>query len=181
MRWIITLLIITISQLLFAQRIESISTVWSGDDAWEQWRINTSSGSGEIRTVWSNDPYSWRYSLPGDAGTIRALWSNDDSRWRLTSEITHCQIRQKWSDDWHSWEIACDSTDIDIRTSWSGDDAWDDWRATSDQGEIRIRARWSDDWTDWDIDDQMQAPASEKLAAIFIAIYTAQKIAQKQH
>ncbi len=180
MRWIIICLLTLFSYMTIAQKFESISTVWSGQDAWEQWRINSSEGSGKLHTIWPDDPYEWRFYLPGDDGTIQAVWSDDDSRWRLSSDKSHCQIRQEWIDDWHSWEITCDSTEIDVRTSWSGDDAWDEWRATSNQGEIRIRARWSDDWTDWDIDDQMKAPVSEKLAVIFIAIYTAQKIGKKQ-
>ena len=178
MRWLITILGLIASQLLWAQNFESIKTIWSGKDAWQQWDISETNGSGQLKTVWSDDPYHWQFSLPDDEGRITTTWTQDDSQWQLTSDKTQCQIKQKWSEDWHSWEISCDSTDINLRTTWSGDQAWDDWQATSSKGNIRIRTRWTNDWTDWDIDDNMQAPETEKFAAIFIAIYTAHKIAK---
>ena len=160
-------------------KIFSISTKWSGDNAWTEWIINTSVGDWTMSTKWSGD-HAWRewdISTTGPDWGIIAKWSGPDSwtNWIFTGSKNEIYMDTKWSGDnaWTDWNITSKMGEMYVTTKWSGDNAWTDWDISSKFGEMNMTTKWSGDnaWTEWEITDKMKnAPASLKMAAVFTCI-----------
>lgn len=158
-------------------KFKSLSTRYSGNDAWKNWNIATNKGNGSIATKYSgNDGWkSWKLSLPGGkSGSLSTKYSGNDAwkSWRYSGS-TNISVSTKYSgkDGWKSWHLTSHKGNLSISTKYSGNDGWKNWRITGRDGSIELSTKYSGNngWKSWRINDRLEADPEVKMVALFVA------------
>ena len=162
---------------IFSQYFLELRTEF--DDSFREWEILLEKDSteifGELELTWSigNDFTQWRYRVDDLDGDIVQKFNNNPGFWELRSVDKLVSIRQVWPGDPNQWKISCDERSFVFRTLYNNQ--LDEWTLSTDRlGELIVFTNVMGDPRDWIISDFMSDDVSfeERMAAIFIAIYT---------
>ena len=148
-------------------------------DSFREWELILEKDSteieGDLELTWAigNDFTQWRYDVDGLSGEIYQKFNNNPGLWELRAEDRLVTIKQIWPGDPSQWKITLGKRSFTIRTLYNNQ--LDEWVLGDDKlGELVVLTNRIGDPRDWIIEDYMVdiVTFEERMAAIFIAIYT---------
>ena len=135
---------------------------------WDNWKFETATDDGYIRTAFSEDWDNWDFDISGYTGDIKTNFSEDWDNWRLYHSGSTITIQTNFSEDWDSWKIYDPNTGdtFYVRTSFSND--FDRWAVSlNGNTELNIRTRFSDDFDNWTVEGDIELFSNAQKVAIF--------------
>ena len=132
---------------------------------WKNWKIDLSSRSGSLNSVFS-DLRTWDISLPQGRARLKTY---DWKDWSISFPNGQRARLRTRSEDFCQWRLSVSGTYLEIKTVWSKD--WRSWRISSSRhGYMSLKSTWGRGKV-WSIDDNMPyVPPHVKACAVFACI-----------
>lgn len=183
------------STLLFAQKLNSISTRWN--DSFVEWEIFTTlppdpdaaeddpkanasldeEKTGELKQRWLNvrDDWSeWDYQLGDEQGVVKVKWKDNPGEWELRSFDGHIiSMRTTFPRNFTEWRVTDNDISLNIKSKYTTQ--LDEWLVEdATHGKFHLYTMRPQDPRDWAIEDTLDAQVSQsfKIALMFIAIFS---------
>ena len=161
-------------QLVIAQEITGIGTVWSDD--FREWVLLSEEeevGNLEMRWKNQNDWSNWDFRIGELTGTIEQKWRNNPNEWELRGNNEIVSARTLVRGNFREWRITNNDIQLTLKTKYGN---------ISDEWELRIKSYgnfemltvWEGDPREWVIIDKLnnKVPFNMKMAIFFVVIYS---------